>query len=44
MAPRTRRLAAYGAALLALGAVFSLYLRPDFMVDLSNMLWACFGS
>lgn len=44
MTARARRLTAYGLALLALGGVFSLYLRPDFMVDLGNLMWACFGS
>lgn len=29
-------------ALLALLLVFFLYTRPDFMVQLSNQLWACF--
>lgn len=33
---------AYGAALVALLAVFGLYLQPDFMVDLAQQLWACF--
>ncbi len=33
---------AYGMALLLLLAVFSLYLQPDFMVDLAQQLWACF--
>jgi len=31
-----------GLALLASLAVFMLYTRPDFMVQLSNQLWACF--
>ncbi len=26
----------------ALIAVFALYLRPDFLVVLSNQVWACF--
>ncbi len=29
-------------ALVALATVFLLYLRPDFLVQLSNQLWACF--
>ncbi len=37
-----RTWAGYAAALLALAAVFSLYLQPDFLVGLSNQLWACF--
>ena len=31
--------AAVGAALLG---VFYLYSRPDFLVQLSNQIWACF--
>ena len=33
-------LLATAAAVLA--GVFTLYLRPDFMVDLAQQLWACF--
>jgi hypothetical protein len=29
-------------ALALLAAVFLLYTRPDFLVQLSNQLWACF--
>lgn len=29
-------------ALLALGTVFALYLRPDFMALLADAVWACF--
>ena len=36
------RLLAYGLALLALLAVFSLYLQPEFMVSLAQQVWACF--
>ena len=32
--------AAAGAA--ALGAVFVLYLKPEFVVTLANQVWACF--
>lgn len=28
-------------ALLVLMAVFSLYLRPDFMRDLADLAWSC---
>jgi hypothetical protein len=46
MNPRRRttlpRWAAYAAALVALLAVFSLYLQPRFMVSLADQLWACF--
>lgn len=33
---------AAAAALLALLAVFALYLRPEFMLTLADQLWACF--
>ena len=29
-------------ALAALAGVFVLYTRPDFLVQLSNQIWACF--
>lgn len=29
-------------ALAALAGVFALYTRPDFLLQLSNQLWACF--
>jgi hypothetical protein len=29
-------------ALLASLAVFALYLRPDFLVQLADQLWSCF--
>lgn len=32
----------YAAALLALGAVFVAYLRPDLIFDLANLVWSCF--
>lgn len=41
-APRVRTLVGYSAALAVLMGVFSLYLRPDFLVDLANQVWACF--
>lgn len=37
-----RRLLAWTLALAALLGVFGLYLRPDFMVQLSQQVWACF--
>ena len=40
--PRTRKLTAYMAAVVVLLMVFSLYLRPDFLVTLAGQLWACF--
>ncbi len=36
------RVLAYALALLALLAVFSLYLQPEFMVSLAQQVWACF--
>jgi hypothetical protein len=39
---RTKKLLAYAAAVLALGAVFVLYTRPQMMVALGDMIWACF--
>jgi hypothetical protein len=30
------------AVFLILLAVFSLYVQPDFMVMLTNQMWACF--
>lgn len=40
-APSLRALSGYALALLALGAVFALYLRPEFMVSLAQQVWAC---
>ena len=41
--PPTRRRLALGTALAAaLGMAFSLYLDPQFIVLLSQQLWACF--
>jgi len=37
-----KRTLVYGAALLALAAVFVAYTRPDFMRTLADQLWACF--
>jgi hypothetical protein len=37
-----RRIAMGVAAGVSLGAVFYLYSRPDFLVQLSNQIWACF--
>jgi hypothetical protein len=39
---RAKKLAGYGAAALALVAVFALYTRPQMMVALGDMIWACF--
>jgi len=37
------RFAAYAAAAAALLAVFALYLQPEMMVRLSELMWACFS-
>lgn len=37
-----KKIALYALALAVLAGVFALYLRPDFLVDLSNQVWACF--
>lgn len=39
--PLAATLGCVGAA-AALGAVFLLYLRPDFVLTLAGQLWACF--
>ena len=39
---RSRKLLAWGGAVIVLLAVFALYTRPDFLVTLSNQIWACF--
>lgn len=39
---RTRRLLACAAATAALLAVFALYARPEMMVAIGDMVWACF--
>jgi len=36
------RVLAWMLALAAIGGAFMLYLQPDFMVQLSNQMWACF--
>ena len=37
-----RRLLIWATIVLALLAVFSLYLQPDFLMTLGNQIWACF--
>jgi hypothetical protein len=32
----------YAGVLCVLLAVFTLYMRPDFLVTLANQVWACF--
>ena len=36
------KLVLYALASALLAGVFAQYLRPDFLVDLSNQVWACF--
>lgn len=38
----SRKLLAWTLAVAVSLGVFSLYLRPDFMVMLANQVWACF--
>ncbi len=40
--PRLTKALAYGGAVIVLLAVFVLYTQPDFLVTLSNQVWACF--
>lgn len=42
MSLRAKKLAAWSAAVLVLVAVFALYTRPQMMVALGDMIWACF--
>jgi hypothetical protein len=39
---RARTLLAWTAAALVLVGVFALYTRPDMMVAVGEMVWACF--
>ena len=39
---RWRSLLGAAAGATALGAVFLLYLKPEFVVTLANKVWACF--
>lgn len=43
MTPRAKKLLGYTGAVLVLAGVFALYTRPDMMVALGDMIWACFG-
>ena len=40
--PLWKRLLVWAAVALVLLAVFALYLQPEFMVTLSDQVWACF--
>jgi hypothetical protein len=42
VSPRARKIAAYAVAGLVLAGVFALYTRPDMMVSIGDMIWACF--
>lgn len=42
MTVRARKFLAYAAAALLLVAVFALYTRPQFMVDVADLVWGCF--
>jgi hypothetical protein len=39
---RIRSVAAWGAALLALAAVFAAWLNPHLMRTLADAVWSCF--
>ena len=41
-AKTNRKLLAWTLAVAVSLGVFSLYVRPDFMVMLANQVWACF--
>lgn len=42
MSPRARKYLGWGATVAVLAAVFAMYTRPDFVVDMANQVWACF--
>ena len=42
MTVRAKTVLAYGAATAVLLGVFALYTRPDMMVAVGDMIWACF--
>ena len=42
MRARARALLAWAAAAAVLAGVFALYTRPQMMVALGDMIWACF--
>ena len=43
MSARAKQFLAYGAAIAVLLGVFALYTRPQTMVALADMVWACFN-
>ncbi|MEJ8839116.1 hypothetical protein [Ramlibacter sp. AN1133] len=42
MSARARRIAVYAVAGVVLAGVFTLYTRPEMMVSIGDMIWACF--
>ncbi|WP_269129402.1 hypothetical protein [Ramlibacter alkalitolerans] len=42
MPARARRIAGYALAVVVLVGVFTLYTRPEMMVSIGDMIWACF--
>ena len=42
MGTQVKKLLAYALAIVVLLAVFALYTRPQLMVALGDMIWACF--
>jgi hypothetical protein len=42
MRSRAKTFAAWAAAAAVLAGVFALYTRPQMMVTLGDMIWACF--
>jgi hypothetical protein len=42
MSLRAKHLLTWIAATVVLAGVFALYTRPDMMVTLGEMVWACF--
>ncbi len=42
MSPKAK-FAIYAAAVVVLLGVFALYAKPQVMVAVSDMVWACFG-
>ncbi len=43
MTLRAKKLLAYAGAVVVLLGVFALYTRPQMMVSLGDMIWACFN-
>jgi hypothetical protein len=39
---RMGKIAIYAAAVAVLAGVFALYARPQIMVAMADMIWACF--